>query len=220
MELDNHVRESVPQGCRISGWVPCVAVIMFLSLAYENLDGYHNEWFRRDNNNRFSWISRNREMPWLNEPPYINWTHGWPLSAMIRNSPWQASDPGPRPKEARDGLNVYSRWPFDHAPVYQFSTDLFVVNAFVACIVLAGTIWVTHRWTRHSRFKPQFSLKAIFGLMTLVAILLVYAPRERTIAVQRSLHFMAQAMIVLCVMAAAVVLAQLAIAGLKRLAVR
>src|SRR5262245_1803899 len=78
----------------------CVALVLTAAaLLLENLDGYHNH-FGGD---------------YSEEPPVINWAHGWPANCLVRTSILARTGlkPGIRIVPAGTVESYTSRWPFD-----------------------------------------------------------------------------------------------------------
>src|SRR5437899_295944 len=114
-------RWCMPETKRIR-WPSLLAIagglIVFATLAFLNLDGYHNEPYGPGG---FS-----------EEPPNINWAHGWPFVCMGRVS----VGTGPLMLVVVP-RTLTSRWPFDGAPVSyfyrkSFYADIAILVAFVA----------------------------------------------------------------------------------------
>src|SRR5262245_26174493 len=80
------------------------ALVVAGALVFLNLDGYHNEFPILDS--------------FDDEPPAINWTHGWPLRCVVRSSIYATaqgiSAPTPTSMAGTVGkeIGVSSRWPF------------------------------------------------------------------------------------------------------------
>lgn len=185
----------------------CATLVVVAALAFENLDGYHNELFGKGDIG--------------GEPPLINWTHGWPYYFLIRKSPWDESDPAPRPNSQVDGYYIYSRWPFDRAPVFRYWLRPLLIDVAVAIVLIVGTFWSSQRLANKLRISPRFSLKTLFGFTAAIGAFLAFGlPLVQSIATRHVFHFVTLA--VLAVAAAAVVAAacEAAFRGLWRLARR
>ncbi|HEY7329473.1 MAG TPA: hypothetical protein VH592_17675, partial [Gemmataceae bacterium] len=136
-------------------------IIVFATLAFLNLDGYHNEPFRH-HSEPFGPDS------FYQEPPDINWTHGWPFVCAGRTS----VGTGPLVVVSVQHA-ITSRWPFDGTPfTYVYRGPLYADVAILVAAVIA-TVWSINSLTWGSKRRPSFGLKFLFGMMSLTAVALI-----------------------------------------------
>src|SRR5262245_61163257 len=95
-------------------------LIAFSAIAFLNADGYHNEPFGNGN--------------FYDEPPDINWTHGWPFICLGRSSvvigPLVVTPPTRR---------ITSRWPIrDVKPTYFYPGAMAADAAIAFLFVIAS----------------------------------------------------------------------------------
>lgn len=185
----------------------CATLIIVAALAFANLDGYHNHLFGDGN--------------FDGEPPLINWAHGWPCCFLIRKSPWDASDPAPRPDLQMEGNYIYSRWPFDRAPVFRYWLRPLLIDVAVAIMLIVGTFWSSQRLASKLRINPQFGLKTLFGITAAIGAFFAFGlPLVQSIAMRRVFHFLTLAVLAVAVAAIVAVACEAALRGLWRLALR
>jgi hypothetical protein len=144
-------------------WWSCVAgAVVAAALLCENLDGYHNQ------------LGGNYGA----ELPVINWTHGWPFVGLVRYSPadltaaeikagWRIQPASPR---------YTSRWPFDGAHVSRVYPFWLFVDSVIAAAIVLGVGVAMQFWTQRLRIANHFSLRSIFGVVTLCAVAAVALP--------------------------------------------
>ena len=129
-------------------------LIVFATLAYLNLDGYHNEPFGPGGFN--------------DEPPDINWTHGWPYVCMGRSSV-DVNSVLRHPQ-----LEITSRWPFDGVPATYFYVNSLLADIAIAVAFVAATVCSLDYLVRRWPVRLRYGLKFLFILMTVSAIAIVF----------------------------------------------
>jgi hypothetical protein len=136
----------------------CIAIVMTAgALLLENLDGYHNH-FGGD---------------YSEEPPTINWAHGWPFPCVVRKS-----SQGLTPADLKVGFRVVqpglesytSRWPFDSALVSHVYPGYVALDFALAVLLLVSVGLSIQLWTTYFRIPNQFGLKTVFVIITLSAV--------------------------------------------------
>jgi hypothetical protein len=130
-------------------------LIVLATLVFLNLDGYHNEPFGPGG--------------FYEEPPDINWTHGWPFVCMGRLS----VGTGPLMLSSVQ-RTITNRWPFDDAQVtYVYRRYLYSDIAIVVVSVVA-TVWGINRLVRRLRARRRYGLRSVFVLTTIVAVIAAF----------------------------------------------
>jgi hypothetical protein len=165
------------------------AALVLSAVVHENLDGYHNHWGG----------------DYRDEPPIINWAHGWPWYFMVRSSldfGTNGIPPGPI-LTPPGGFYHYSPWPFDDAPLAIFSVTWLVADCAVGLLVVIGAGVAADTWARRWRLRNQFGLRAIFVLVTFASVACVAVnPLQYSTVGRYVLHY--AALTVLGVAAAAI----------------
>lgn len=180
----------------------CATLVVIAALAFANLDGYHNHLFGHGD---FS-----------GEPPLINWAHGWPYCFLIRKSPWQASDPAPRPNFYVEGQHIYSRWPFDRAPVFRYWPRPLVADVGVAVVLIVGTFLSSQRLANKLRINPRFGLKSLFSFTGLIGAFFAFGlPLVQSIALRHVFHFVTLAVLAVASASTVVVACEFVIRDLR-----
>jgi len=144
-------------------WWSCVAaVVVAAALLCENLDGYHNQ------------LGGN----YSEDLPVINWTHGWPFVSLVRRSPADLT-----PAEIKAGWRIRpaapkytSRWPLDVASVSDVYPTWLFIDSVIAVAITLGVGLAIQFWTQKLRIANHFSLRSIFGVVTLCAVATVAMP--------------------------------------------
>jgi hypothetical protein len=128
------------------------------SLLFLNLDGHHKHLFGNDAINVYE------------EPPLINWAHGWPWVCAVRSSiyPLTGMRGQPTPPQIAAPLGYYSRWPFDNAPVTVFSAPALMNDCVIALALTMGTGYLLHRLIGYGHMK--FGLKGLLMATSAVAL--------------------------------------------------
>jgi hypothetical protein len=132
------------------------------ALLFVNLDGYQYEIFGgRD---------------FFGEPPLINWTHGWPSTCLVRNSPIPTSySIGGASYTGWAGTT--SRWPFDGSPVIVFWIKPFLIDCAFIVFVLFGAAYTAPRLIYWLKTWKKFSLKSLLAATTLFAVVFAISAR-------------------------------------------
>jgi len=132
-------------------------LVVFATLAYLNLDGYHNEPYGSGD--------------FFGDPPDINWTHGWPFVCMVRNSV------GTGPLVVRVvQRTVTSRWPFDGTPVSYFYRNSFWVDVAILVVLVGAVVWSIYTLVPSLPKRLSYGLKALFVLMTMSSVAAIGLP--------------------------------------------
>ena len=71
-------------------------------------------------------------------------------------------------------MGLTSRWPFDSVPVSYFRPYKLVVDVLLLIALVLGTAHGTYCLFGKAAIRMHFGLRFLFGLMTLVAVLLVF----------------------------------------------
>jgi hypothetical protein len=167
-------------------------LIVFATLTFLNLDGYHNEPYSPGG---FS-----------EEPPNINWTHGWPFVCMGRGSV------GTGPLMVRVvQMTLTSRWPFDGTPVTYLYRNALCADLAILVASVAATVWGINSLVRRSSKRLSYGLRFLFVLMTVAAVASIGLPYLASRLIQYRI-----AMAILALAAGIVILATAQL-GIKRL---
>ncbi len=145
--------------------VSCFAgLIISGPLIFLNLDGYHIG------------------LPWLKdfneEPPNINWTHGWPWRFMGRSSIYSTASGISAPTPASiagtvgNEIGITSRWPFDEAPISYFVWRAMLADVAFLIVLTVGTVFAVRRFAGHLRV--HFGMRSLLIVMTAVAGVLAF----------------------------------------------
>ncbi len=125
-------------------------LIVFATLAFLNLDGYHNEPYGPGD--------------LLGEPPDINWTHGWPFVGVGRSS----VGTGPL-VVANVQMTITSRWPFDDTPIHYVYPGYLCADIAILVTAVVATVWSINELLKQSMKQLSYGMKFLFVAMTLVA---------------------------------------------------
>lgn len=137
------------------------------AIVLENLDGYHNEL-------RFSVDD------YAHEPPFINWSHGWPFVAFIRPSPEPANrTPTPAPGTGfTPPFLINGRWPTDAAPWIHFRPWALAADLAICGLILLGTAFMLVRWANCVMCRPSYGLRTLLFYITASAIAVYLLNRD------------------------------------------
>lgn len=149
------------QGWNASGILGAVAVT--LALLFTNLDGYQTHL-----------LSPGGPGDIHEEPPVINYCHGWPACFLVRCSNYSETlgkgHAVPQNLTITGPVGLYSRWPVDSAPVFYFSGAWLAVDVGIFVLLGVGTAFGLQPVDAWLRARLRFSIRAMFILTTIVAI--------------------------------------------------